>query len=332
MTLGSQNSEIPLATLVHISDLHFGETFHSKHSWWKEKTRRLPHDMGIAARLSWILRGAEGNAHIKGILNERFARNIPTVVVHTGDLTSGGLEAEFETGQKFLNDSHPATPEPAGLRLKDFRIAPGEGEPLWSPRVFDIPGNHDIFSCPPDDVFKKVDPDSFPIEYEVPGTTSQVVLYGMNSNQGALGLGGPARLKGRVERAQLDVLCEKLRGGSKAGKIQVVCLHHPLDADPENTWEDDWVCLEDRDQVRNELLATGAHLVLAGHIHRYARLGARRQHIVAGTATQLKSVSPNNFLVFDLYQSYTSWARYQWNVKTQNFELHPAEILAYPTV
>lgn len=329
MIPGSENARNPLATLVHLSDLHFGETFYSQQSWYKQVTRRLPHDTAIAAALSRALRGSEVNPNIKGILNDRFERRIPTVVLHTGDLTCSGLASEFATGQKFLIDSHPATPEPAGLRLKDFRIAPAEGEPLWSPRLFDIPGNHDLFGCPLQlELFNKTYPGPFPIEYEVPGTGLRVVVYGMNSNQGEMPgarNGWGARLKGRVERAQLDELCRLLREGSAAGKIQVVSLHHPLEVDPGNGFDDDWVCLEDRDAVRDELLATGAHLVLAGHIHRYARLGSRNQHIVAGTATQRKSKAANNFLVFDIYQNRISLTRYDWNFQRQKFESHPTE-------
>ena len=61
--------------------------------------------------------------------------------------------------------------------------------------------------------------------------------------------------------------------------------------------------LEDRENIAQRLLASGAHLVLAGHVHRHyfhEMDGTRPPHIMAGTAMQ--QCAEHDFWQIDIYE------------------------------
>ena len=80
-------AEQPLATLIHISDLHFGPTLENSERHFHRvfagtiAQGMYPHDYAIARALA---------LSIRALIENRVAHGVPVVVVHTGDLTRMG--------------------------------------------------------------------------------------------------------------------------------------------------------------------------------------------------------------------------------------------------
>ena len=88
-----------LATLFHISDLHFGNQFFNNITFFKKIQSATPlkgffvHDYQVACALA---------NRINDIKIDRKDNNIPCGVVFTGDLTASGKDLQFITGSNFL--------------------------------------------------------------------------------------------------------------------------------------------------------------------------------------------------------------------------------------
>src|SRR5262245_25646117 len=109
-----------LATLIHISDLHFGKIFKTEAGLIKSLLVDVPmlgeyfqgsyqHSYiaarALARRINQIIRDEKTGGH-------------PVCVVFTGDLTSRGEENEFIVGATFLRQSHETGGgDPVGLNL-----------------------------------------------------------------------------------------------------------------------------------------------------------------------------------------------------------------------
>jgi hypothetical protein len=190
----------------------------------------------------------------------------------------------------------------------------------------DIPGNHDVFAAPNgSDPFRKWYPEDFPLRYEIPNDVRPIVLLGVDSNQEktrryARMIGEPRWLrKGRVDEAQLSNVCAHLEIERHRRAIRVVCLHHPLAEDPSQRglgrWEEESIRLANRSRVAASLVRSGAHLVIAGHIHRYVSFqnGPENNlpfHTVAGSSAQ--AGEDCNFVLFDIYESHAEWCTYHF--------------------
>jgi hypothetical protein len=149
-----------------------------------------------------------------------------------------------------------------------------------------------------------------------------IVILGVDSNRGkrrsyAKVIPTPWRMKGRVDKGQLSRVCARLEAEQDRGTIRVVCIHHPLEGDPATKGlkkrTEESIRLENRDLVTSRLLQSGAHLVIAGHIHRYVAFanGPRNNlpfHMVAGSSTQ--AGTDCNFVLFDIYENYAEWFCY----------------------
>jgi 3',5'-cyclic AMP phosphodiesterase CpdA len=166
------------------------------------------------------------------VLIERFA---PEVVIASGDLSHRGLESQLARASRFLRS--------------------------LGPPVLAIPGNHDI-------------PYTFPARFtrsfreferqwnttEPTYTSDTLHVVGLNSVR-------PWRHQsGGIRSAQLTVAEERLRqAGTHA--FQIVVLHHHLIGAP---WRSRKKPVARRNYVLASLVAAGADLILAGHIHQAA--------------------------------------------------------------
>lgn len=294
---------LPICTLVHISDPHFGPSFviDGERQWrdFVSRTAGLRHVTGIFPH-SYQTAGALAIA-VRGILRDRREKGIPAVVVHTGDLTAGGSQAEFSVGRTYMRHGHYLeNGSLAGLRL----------ETEFGQNLFDIPGNHDLWRrrSPKDhDAFTSHYGGSYPRVMPIESANGKVLLYGLDSNRSTL---WDHRLaNGEIPAAAMDSLCEKLREERESGAIQVVCLHHPLLLRRRGTprmFGMEVLRLKHRHAAARELVRSGAHIVLAGHVHAQQHshtLGLI--HFIAGSACQI-GARPC-FWMLDLYTKHMDY-------------------------
>ncbi|MEZ5353453.1 MAG: metallophosphoesterase [Bryobacteraceae bacterium] len=288
--------EPPLCTLIRFSDPHFGSSFVTRdEQWWRKGLPHLPvvnlltglfpHSYTYACALA---------AAFHQIVQHRQSRKVPVTVVHSGDLTSSGKQAEFSTGATFLAHGHYSdTNRLHGLGLDKYGL---------SGSLLDIPGNHDLWS--------RGDPKqalSFSTRYGGPYPrrldTSAVVIYGMDSNRAPNAQ--HRRANGEIPMDQLGALLGMMRDDRKAGRVVIVTLHHPVQMTAESAPKlagKEILFLKDRDKIARSLRENGACVVLAGHVHQpqwtRATPGSPLQY-VAGSACQ--SGAKPQFWILDLY-------------------------------
>ncbi len=293
-------NETPLATVIHISDLHFGSSIYNQLSTFKKLASRtplqsrFPHSFEVARALS---------NEVRRIAADREKRGIPLTIVHTGDLTRIGEPEELMVGTTFLHSAHVTG---AGARVG------------LDSNVIDIPGNHDIWQrYTPSKMAVIADyyyRQPYPRKREVPFRGGKIVFHGLDSNRGSKSAHWQAN--GEVDPEQLDAVCEQIRSNRSGGTIHIVCIHHPLAGDLN-------LRLNHRETIALRLAEAGASLVLAGHVHKHLVFTASNEiprHLVAGTACQMGT--ENTFLVLDFFQSQVDWTHYQHNRDRWKFLPH----------
>ena len=183
----------------------------------------------------------------------------PELIVASGDLTNRGRREEHERAARYL---------------RSFGIP-----------VLAIPGNHDM-------------PYSFPArftrtftEFERQWRTTEPIhtspglhVVGLNSARLYRHQGGALRAD------QLRDAAERLRG-APVGAYRVVVLHHHMLGAPLRAARKRPV--SHRNRVLRELVAAGADLILAGHIHQAAVSERREFEVVSGDVrAAVVSVAP----------------------------------------
>jgi 3',5'-cyclic AMP phosphodiesterase CpdA len=168
----------------------------------------------------------------------------PELVIASGDLTHRGRPEQHDRVARFLTS--------------------------LGPPVLAIPGNHDI-------------PYTFPHRFTQPWaqferlwqttepqyTSPTVHVVGLNSVR-------PWRHQsGRVTDAQLGRATTRLRA-APAGALRIVTLHHQMVGAP---WRSKKKPVARRNHVLQQLVESGAELVLGGHIHQ-ASISERREFAV----------------------------------------------------
>lgn len=255
-------SDHPIARILHISDLHFGKKLQNREKLWHKLASRTliqatyHHDYQATRALQRIFHE---------IITATEAAAVPLLIVHTGDLTSSGKQAEFQTGETFLCSLGP---------------------------VHEVPGNHDKWT------FAKGQPPAwhrthFPNLDPIPCLNGQITLFRLDSNK----LKPDAR--GEVPASALDTLCAQL--AADAAPIRIVLMHHPLHVEAPH--DDSLLRLANRQEIAKRLAAAGANLVLTGHVHvsQYEPQPCKPMHFIAGSAAQMGR--PKSFLVIDVYST-----------------------------
>jgi 3',5'-cyclic AMP phosphodiesterase CpdA len=172
------------------------------------------------------------------VLIERFE---PELVIASGDLSHRGREQQLAAASRFLHS--------------------------LGPPVLAIPGNHDI-------------PYTFParftrsfVEFERQWETTEPTYSSPTLHVIGLNSVRPWRHQsGGIRSAQLARAEERLRE-AQPGAFQVVVLHHHLVGAP---WRSRKKPVARRNHVLAGLVAAGANLILAGHIHQ-AAVSERRE-------------------------------------------------------
>lgn len=281
----------PICTLIHFSDPHFGSSFViDGESWWRNLVAHSPGLRHISALFPHSYQRAVALAHsIRRILADRRDLGIPTVVVHTGDLTASGAASEFSVGATFLSHGHYlANGTLAGLKL--------------DPPAFDLPGNHDLWSRKSPralEAFTSHYGGAYPRSLTIERNGHKVTLHSLDSNRSDLVQHRLAR--GAIAAEALHEVCERLRKNRPA--TQVVCLHHPLylseEAKP-RLFGFEILDLKNRTGIEAALAEAGANLVLAGHVHTQHAHERNPVQFIAGSACQIGS-HPPAFWLLDLH-------------------------------
>ena len=180
--------------------------------------------------------GTREDPEVEAALAQLVARARPELIVASGDVTNRGRRHEHERAHRFLTS--------------------------LGPPVLAIPGNHDL-------------PYTVPARFTSPwaefervwGTTEPthaspaLHVVGLNSAR-------PYRHQGgALHRSQLREAAERL-GTAAEGAYRVVVLHHHMLGAPWRASRKKPV--SHRNEVLRTLVAAGADLILAGHIHQAA--------------------------------------------------------------
>jgi len=189
------------------------------------------------------------------VLIERFQ---PELIVASGDLSHRGRADQLANAARFLRS--------------------------LGPPVLAIPGNHDI-------------PYTFPgrftrafREFERQWQTSEPVYSSSTLHVVGLNSVRPWRHQsGGIRTRQLEAAEERLRGADPSA-FQIVVLHHHLIGAP---WRSRKKPVARRNHVLAGLVAAGADLILAGHIHQ-AAVSERHEFEIArgGERGAVVSVAP----------------------------------------
>lgn len=194
--------------------------------------------------------GTRGDAAVERALAVLVERERPDLVVASGDLTHRGRRAQHDRAHAFLTS-------------------------LGAP-VLAVPGNHDIPLLPPARVASPWR------EFERLWGTTEPELAGGGVHVVGLNSVRPWRHQGgALSGAQLEVAAQRLAAAAP-GACRVVVLHHHLLGAP-------WRAarkrpLSHRSAVLRALVAAGAELVLAGHIHQSAVSERHEFEVVPGEA------------------------------------------------
>jgi 3',5'-cyclic AMP phosphodiesterase CpdA len=176
----------------------------------------------------------DDDAIVRGapVLIERFE---PELVIASGDLSHRGREHQLASASRFLRS--------------------------LGPPVLAIPGNHDIPYTFPGRFTRSFREFERQWETTEPTYSSPTLhVVGLNSVR-------PWRHQsGGIRTRQLTAAEERLRGAEESA-FQIVVLHHHLIGAP---WRSRKKPVARRNHVLASLVAAGADLILAGHIHQAA--------------------------------------------------------------
>jgi 3',5'-cyclic AMP phosphodiesterase CpdA len=227
------------------------------------------------------------------------AREIdPHLVAISGDLTQRARRGQFRQAREFLD------------RLPGTKIV--------------VPGNHDVplynvaarflFSLTNYRRYISAETEPFYLDAEI-------AVAGLNTAH------AKTFKSGRVTRSQIERLRERLCAlGPEVTRI--VVTHHPIDL-PE-TYSDREVIRRARETME-ALIACGADLLLAGHLHSHHAGSATERHrlkghvallVQAGTATSTRGRGqPNSFNVIRIERPRIDVARFEWSPGKRAFLL-----------
>ena len=254
-----------LATILQISDLHFGDIDPTTGNAVKPKLMGmhrvidglLGHDINSLKRVSrfWLNLGQEGRKE-----------NVPTALVVTGDLTTVGKFDQYVNANEYLSGQLDLTSyiphlAPLGLSVADWR---NRG----------IPGNHDHYPGsfePPDFMFG--DPphdmqtnflDDYPAVSSLPLSSGHVLKFMLINTDADVWSYGVNRFFARGDfRTQLAALANHPQLGDPEKEIRVLCLHHSP------AHQDFPLGIEDRSrQALNDFIVKhNVAVLLTGHKH-----------------------------------------------------------------
>lgn len=284
------SGEVPICSIVHFSDPHFGRSISSEGSVWHKIGAQIPVLKLVTGLYPHSFDAAAGLARaINRILDDRVRRGIPAVIVHTGDLTATGTDAEFREAGTFMEMAHhdPLTKSRVGLELATNRTM----VPL-----LDLPGNHDIWSRgnPRNAAFNARYGGAYPRTLDVSTRAGLVKFHALDSNRSSKLQHRLAN--GKISSTQIGEVCNSLQQHRGKAAIQVVALHHPLNVNPgtrPRLLGFEVLKLRRREAIAENLKTAGAQMALSGHVHErqhHPATAARPLHFIAGSACQIGAI------------------------------------------
>lgn len=294
-----------LATILHISDLHFSKKIETDETQFKQHLATI--SLGNVVSIQdiyghgFLASYALSNLY-KLVKKNRQQKCIPFGVVLSGDLTRKGDTVEFKTGIQYLRDSHTiAMTKSAGFNIG---LDKDEIDVSNSPGLFCIPGNHDIWgqhlkrnNTTYSNEFQKHFNYNYPKTWKITTHSRPIYIHGLDSTQTSTI--NTILARGRIESTQLSDLKQNIRtiNGTYPDAIHIVVLHHPII----------FIChkktmyLENFDKIAKDLNGD-VDLVLSGHIHenRYIKKSSNNpNHLITGTATQI--CAEKSCMLIDIY-------------------------------
>ncbi|MBN2718837.1 MAG: metallophosphoesterase [Deltaproteobacteria bacterium] len=214
------------ASIVHLSDLHFGEG-----SRFKE---RDPKVLGVQLKTT-----------IESALKLRFGISRPNLIITTGDLTQRAASNEFEAARLFFTSLKSAL----GIAASRFVFLPGNHDVSWDEckAYFDADGDKRSLSFDPELNDKKLaEFDRFKKEFygsDEPKSEKLergAVLYKFEDSGGAnicvVALNSceqetDEKHEGIISKDQAQPVMDRLyQGADLKGFVKIIALHHPVNA------------------------------------------------------------------------------------------------------
>lgn len=247
-------------TLAHLSDPHVSPL--PPPGWRALMSKRC------LAYMSWQMRrrAIHGGPVLHALVEDLRRQPVDHVAI-TGDLTNISLPSEFDNARAWLD---------------------GLGEPR---SVSVVPGNHDAYVAVPWEIslgrwspFMSGGAGGAEDEERDPRSDADFPFVRRRGDMAIIGVSTacptpPGSAAGRIDRAQLARLAERLAELGRLGVFRIVLMHHP--PLPGNAGRR--TRLMDSEVFRDVVARHGAELVLFGHTHRsaLAKLGTPQGHAPA---------------------------------------------------
>jgi 3',5'-cyclic AMP phosphodiesterase CpdA len=318
-------SKQPFLTIIHLSDLHFGESRKTELHWFKNIISHIHYigdllvkDVAPHSYQAWVSLCNQ----LRPIMQRRSFHGVPVCVVNTGDVTRSGRQKEFNNAAFFLSSESSLGSEDN----EDFEVLQlakiKEDVTLDMNKalvpLFNIPGNHDAWNG--DEPFKpgtrsapihcKAYNSFFAKQHPLTAILTlenrkQMFLYGLDSSQ--TDESDTRYSFGQVNPDELKTLVSTIAGRALANPshIQAVCLHHPVAMREDLDSSASMLRLKGREHVAKALFESGTDIVFAGHVHyddilRKGELGAHPLQDIVSAAIQQAGTN-RSFRVIDFF-------------------------------
>jgi hypothetical protein len=223
MQNGQEKSRTRLATIVHVSDLHFGAL--DKASGDSDLSAGVPSWWRYCSYFNGYL-GHHANAliHFEDIF-VKLQQQENAILVVTGDLTATGADLQFKHAKNYLESTLIVGKHgPTGLKVPDVlasRTVPGNHD-HW-------PGNHKIFGPPAAlySHFPGPPPSPAPLPIQVNlirlRNSSTLLLAGIDTSAEVTNVN---KAFGRGHFVQQLQMLQKVIPGPQSNEIRVLLMHH----------------------------------------------------------------------------------------------------------
>jgi len=286
----------PFLRLIHVSDLHFGDTLYPQ--------KGILHTTSPANIIGGTFHGdrihdfSAAEALSNSVRSHLLTTSSAIAIVATGDLTTFGTHSAFSVAFTYLRSQHSgAHGRSIGFGSRSLPVVPGNHD-IWGGGLIGGASTRAFFEA----FFRKpaplgVYPDSrqFPFRLELI-SAPLVYLYGLDSSRVDKHQPTTKNVRNRVRQAfaegfvnkqQMVALHKLISAEPRKPALRIAAIHHPP-LEPPPTLIPLGKLINHRELI-GTLAARGFKAVLCGHIHRrlIEELKSPKMTILSvGTATQ----------------------------------------------